>query len=435
MKKTLSLIFAFVLTVAITLGLASCGNDVEFNVKFIVDGEVYATVGTSGEETIKIPENPTKEGYIFDGWYWDNGTWQKPFTANSLLDAPLSSDMSVYAKWNCSHSSSDWIIDKEATCNQAGSKHKECTKCEEVLETAAIDKLTTHTPGEAKTENFVDSTCKVDGSYEDVVYCSICGVEISRTAKTVAKKTTHTPAEAVTENFVDSTCKVEGSYDEVVYCSVCGIEISRTAKTVAKKTTHTPAEAVIENFVDSTCKVEGSYDEVVYCSVCNVKLSTDGKIIEKKPHTVVIDKAVAPDCTNTGLTEGKHCSVCDTVLIAQTVVPANGHSFGEWYITKEPTEAESGAKRRDCKNCDHFETGVVAPLNHDHTRWESITLEAVAPTCTETGLTEGKKCSGCGEILIAQETVKVLGHNEIPHAAKAPTCTEIGWDAYVTCSR
>ena len=435
MKKTLSLIFAFVLTVAITLGLASCGNDVEFNVKFIVDGEIYATVGTNGEETIKIPENPTKDGYIFDGWYWDNGAWQKPFTANSLLDAPLSSDMSVYAKWNCIHSSSDWIIDKEATCNQAGSKHKECTKCEEVLETAAIDKLTTHTPGEAKTENFVDSTCKVEGSYDEVVYCSVCGTEISRTAKTVAKKTTHTPAEAVTENFVDSTCKVEGSYDEVVYCSICGMEISRTEKTVAKKTTHTPAEAVTENFVDSTCKVEGSYDEVVYCSVCNVKLTTEGKTIEKKPHTVVIDKAVAPDCTNTGLTEGKHCSVCDTVLVAQTVVPATGHSFGEWYITKEPTEAESGAKRRDCKNCDEFETDVVAPLSHDHARWETITLEAVAPTCTETGLTEGKKCSGCGEILVAQETVKVLGHDEIPHEAKAPTCTEIGWDAYVTCSR
>ena len=124
MKKTLSLIFAFVLTVAITLGLASCRKDVEFNVNFIVDGEVYATVGTNGEETIKIPENPTKDGYIFDGWYCDNGAWQKPFTANSLLGAPLSSDMSVYAKWNCSHNPSDWIIDKEVTCNQAGSKHK-----------------------------------------------------------------------------------------------------------------------------------------------------------------------------------------------------------------------------------------------------------------------------------------------------------------------
>ena len=99
MKKTLSLVFAFALVLAVMLGLASCGKEIEFNVNFVVDGEVYAAVGTSGNETIKIPENPTKEGYNFDGWYWDNGTWQKPFTANSLLDAPLSSNMSVYAKW------------------------------------------------------------------------------------------------------------------------------------------------------------------------------------------------------------------------------------------------------------------------------------------------------------------------------------------------
>ena len=71
----------------------------EFKVNFVVDGEIYATVDTNGNEVIKMPENPTKEGYNFDGWYWDKDEWEKPFTANSLLDAPLSSDMSVYAKF------------------------------------------------------------------------------------------------------------------------------------------------------------------------------------------------------------------------------------------------------------------------------------------------------------------------------------------------
>ena len=99
MKKILSALFCLLLGALLTVGFASCGKDVEFNVNFIVDGETYATIGTGGEETIKIPENPTKEGYTFDGWYWDDGVWQKPFTANSLLDTPLSSDMSVYAKW------------------------------------------------------------------------------------------------------------------------------------------------------------------------------------------------------------------------------------------------------------------------------------------------------------------------------------------------
>ena len=98
MKNALSLIMAFAAALALMLGLASCGKAVEFNVNFVVDGEVYATVGTSGNESIKIPSNPAKDDYVFDGWYWDDGVWDKPFTANSLLDTPLSSDMSVYVK-------------------------------------------------------------------------------------------------------------------------------------------------------------------------------------------------------------------------------------------------------------------------------------------------------------------------------------------------
>jgi len=78
--------------------LTACGK-VEFKVNFVVDGAVYATVDTNGDEVIKMPTNPTKDGYTFDGWYWDKDTWKQPFTANSLLDAPLSSDMSVYAKF------------------------------------------------------------------------------------------------------------------------------------------------------------------------------------------------------------------------------------------------------------------------------------------------------------------------------------------------
>ena len=86
------------LLLLMVFSLFSC-KKVEFKIDFIVDGSVYATVKTNGEEVVKMPTDPQKEGYEFDGWYWDNNSWKKSFTANSLLDAPLSSNMSVYAKW------------------------------------------------------------------------------------------------------------------------------------------------------------------------------------------------------------------------------------------------------------------------------------------------------------------------------------------------
>ncbi|MBQ1260526.1 MAG: hypothetical protein IIX96_00760, partial [Clostridia bacterium] len=46
---------------------------------------------------------------MFAGWYWDKDIWQKPLTSNSLSDAPLSSNMSVYARWSHDHVLSDWI--------------------------------------------------------------------------------------------------------------------------------------------------------------------------------------------------------------------------------------------------------------------------------------------------------------------------------------
>ena len=97
-RRFLTLIFTITAMLLCIFGLSACGK-VDFKVNFVVDGEVYATLNTNGEEVIKMPENPTKDDYVFDGWYWDKDTWKTPFTANSLLDAPLSSDMNVYCKW------------------------------------------------------------------------------------------------------------------------------------------------------------------------------------------------------------------------------------------------------------------------------------------------------------------------------------------------
>ena len=61
------------------------------------------------------------------------------------------------------------------------------------------------------------------------------------------------------------------------------------------------------------------------CSLCG---HTEKQDIDKLAHTPVTDEGKAPTCTEAGLTEGSHCSVCSGVLVAQTEIPRNGHSYG-----------------------------------------------------------------------------------------------------------
>jgi len=159
-----------------------------------------------------------------------------------------------------------------------------CTKNSSHVETRSVG-AKGHTPGAAIRENEVASTCTVAGSYDEVVYCSVCGThEISRETKTLPLAA-HTPGTPVEENVGTSTCTVAGTYEEVVYCSVCGThEISRETKTLPLAD-HTPGTAVRENEVAATCETGGSYDEVVYCSACGTyEISRENKTTGAKGH-------------------------------------------------------------------------------------------------------------------------------------------------------
>jgi len=150
-----------------------------------------------------------------------------------------------------------------------------------------------HAPSDAVRENEVAATCQSSGSYDEVVYCSSCGEEMSRTQQTVDRISEHKPAEPVRENEVAATCNSFGSYDKVIYCafSDCGAELSREVK-VIEKNDHSPDDPVIENKIDATCTEGGSYNEVVYCAVCEEELSHSSKTIEKYGHDYVDGKCL-----------------------------------------------------------------------------------------------------------------------------------------------
>ena len=88
---------------------------------------------------------------------------------------------------------------------------------------------------------------------------------------------------------------------------------------------------------------------------------------ELNGHTPETVKGTEATCTATGLTDGSKCSVCQTVLVAQEVIPMKAH-------TEE-------------------------------------TIKGTAATCTTTGLTDGVKCSVCQQILTKQEEIPALNHD------------------------
>jgi len=376
-----------------------------------------------------------------------------------------------------------------------------------------------HVEGNPVQENLVAPTCTEPGSYEDVVYCTVCNEELSKTEKTIPANG-HTYDEEFGAVTSAEPCKTPHILPGI-RCSVCGDVESNPYD--AELVDHTPAAAVKENIVDPTCTEPGSYKDVVYCSVCSEKLSSTNKTIDALGHDEVAHDPQAPTCTEKGWNAYVTCSRCDYTTYAENELPALEHDE-ENHAAQAPTCTEKGWNAYvTCSRCD-YTTYVEIPAN-GHTKAEpvkenivdptctvagsydsvvyctvcqaevsrttvpeaelghknDIVLPAEAPTCTETGLTAGVACSRCGVATTAQEVIPAnghtpaaaveenrveatctvagsydsvvyctvcqaevskttvpvaeLGHDTVAHDPQAPTCTEKGWNAYVTCSR
>ena len=91
----------------------------------------------------------------------------------------------------------------------------------------------------------------------------------------------------------------------------------------------------------------------------------------------------------------------------------------------------------NCAYCYHKGTDTyVDPFNGpDPNNHDLVHHDAKAPTCTEIGWDEYDACQREGCTYTTKVELPALKHNLVHHDAKAPTCTEIGWDEYDTCSR
>ena len=123
----------------------------------------------------------------------------------------------------------------------------------------------------------------------------------------------HTEGEWIIDK--EPTCTENGSKHQV--CSVC----EATVKTeTLEKLGHIDGKWITDK--EPTCTENGSKHQV--CSVCKTTIKTE--VLEKLGHTEVIDPAVTPTCTQTGLTEGSHCSKCNLIIKKQTNIDKANHN-------------------------------------------------------------------------------------------------------------
>ena len=282
-------------------------------------------------------------------------------------------------------------------------------------------------------------TAPADGEYtveitaEWAVGSSSYYMSFSFTA-TVSGDVTDAELSGQTDKTLDTTALKNGRY-------ICAVTWGNTTlySDAAEVHNHTWNDGEVTTA--PTCTMAGV--KTFTCTTCN---ETKTEPVDALGHDFA-GGAWQSDGTN----HWKKCSRCDVTE------PKSAHTWNDGEVTTAPTCTVAGVKTFTCTECSATNVQTIDALGHDFTgawqkdtdnhwkqcshsgctatdgkaahRWaEQTILEA---TCTA----DGKKLCICKDCLAAKsETLPATGHTLTHHAEKAPTCTEIGWNAYDTCA-
>ena len=293
-------------------------------------------------------------------------------------------------KFTCgctSHTYGSAVITKQPTCTAEGTKTKTCTQCGATV-TETIAKLS-----HSYTTTVVAPTCTADGY--TLHKCSVCGTSYKdNTTKAaghsygnsvVTKQPTCTSEGTKTKTctkcgatVTETIAKLSHSYTTTVVaptctadgytlhkCSVCGTSYKDNT---TKAAGHSYGNSVVTK--QPTCTSEGT--AIKTCTKCNATVTEK---LPAKGHTAVTDKGYPATCTTAGKTDGSHCSVCNTVIKAQTVINATGHKSSGWIVDKAASIGVKGSKHKECTVCNKvLETAEIPALSRISISKASVTL-------------------------------------------------------------
>lgn len=271
-------------------------------------------------------------------------------------------------------------------------------------DTTFTAKLTT-TPHNPQTldSDIVDATCGKDGSKTVTTSCSDCGYVISVEHNVVIPATNnHTPAAAVKENVKPATCTEAETYDSVVYCSVCGQEISRTQMTGEAALDHKWGEwkhddstAKADSKHTRTCERDASHTESVACNftsqVTQNQTADQPEITtytckdcgysyteETKPalgHTHNYGAPAADYASGQAFVEGKdytHTATCTGEGTCSQPTKTDRCTFDNGVETKAATCTEPGVKTFTCTECGGTYTVAIPATDHNWGEWKHV---------------------------------------------------------------
>lgn len=233
---------------------------------------------------------------------------------------------------------------KTSTCTEIGwNEYDTCSRCDystyNEIPKLGHDYKSTVTPPTCTEKGFTTYTCsRCNDSY------------VSDYTDTLG----HTNGEIIIENKINPTCTTDGSHDEVVYCTVCNAELSRK-NIIDEKIGHSFTNYVYNN--DATCTADGT--ETAKCDRCD-ETDTRTSIGSALGHDLIHHELKTPTCTEFGWKAYDTCKRCDYSTYEK--LPLINHTFGEWAVTKEPTETDEGLRERACTICGATETESIPVL-------------------------------------------------------------------------